>query len=100
MSLSDLSSTPLLYLGLTFAIYAIAAEISRRSRSHPLANPVLLSVCCLVTLLWLARLDYQHYFANVQLIHFLLGPATVPLRCRCFVSARKSARPLCLSSEG
>ena len=79
MSLSDLSSTPLLYLGLTFAIYAIAAEISRRSRSHPLANPVLLSVCCLIALLWLARLDYQHYFVNVQLIHFLLGPATVAL---------------------
>ena len=89
MSLSDLSSTPLLYLGLTFAIYAIAAEISRRSRSHPLANPVLLSVCCLVALLWLARLDYQHYFANVQLIHFLLGPATVALAVPLFRQRQK-----------
>lgn len=89
MSLTDLSKAPLLYLGLTLAIYAVAVEISRRSRSHPLANPVLLSVCCLVALLWLARLDYQHYFVNVQLIHFLLGPATVALAVPLFRQRRK-----------
>lgn len=77
--MADLYSAPLLYLGVTVAVYAIALAISRRSGSHPLANPVLLSVGCLITLLWLARIDYQQYFANVQLVHFLLGPATVAL---------------------
>ena len=108
MSLTDLSSTPLLYLDFTFAIYAIAAEISRRSGSYPIANPVLLSVCCLVTLLWLARLDCQHYFANVQLIHFLLGPATVALAVPLFrqrQKVRQAALPIvggviCRSAAG
>ena len=65
--------------------------------SHPLANPVLLSVCCLIALLWLARLDYQHYFVNVQLIHFLLGPATVALAVPLFrhrQKARQAALPI------
>jgi len=88
----DLSSAPLLYLGLTLAIYAIALEINRRTRGHPLANPVLLSVCGLIALLWLARVDYQNYFANVQLIHFLLGPATVALAVPLFRHRHKVRR--------
>src|SRR5215475_12728393 len=88
----DLSSAPLLYLGLTLAIYATALEINRRTRGHPLANPVLLSVCGLITLLWLARVDYQNYFANVQLIHFLLGPATVALAVPLFRHRHKVRR--------
>jgi predicted murein hydrolase (TIGR00659 family) len=79
MLLNELATAPLVYLGLTCGIYAAALEISRRSGSHPIANPVLLSVCCLIALLWFASVVYQHYFANVQLIHFLLGPATVAL---------------------
>lgn len=89
---TDLFSAPLLYLALTFAIYAIAAEISRRRRNHPLANPVLLSVCCLVAILWVARVDYQHYFANVQLIHFWLGPATIALAVPLFRQRQKVRR--------
>jgi putative effector of murein hydrolase len=89
MSITDPSSAPLLYLALTFVVYAVTVEVSRRARGHPLANPVLLSVCCLITLLWLARLDYQHYFANVQLIHFLLGPATVALAVPLFRQRHK-----------
>jgi len=37
--LSELTATPLVYLGLTCAIYAGAVEVSRRSGSHPIANP-------------------------------------------------------------
>ena len=94
---SEFFSAPLAYLGLTCAIYAGALEISRRSASHPLANPVMLSVCCLIAVLWLARVDYQHYLANVQLIHFLLGPATVALAVPLFRHRRKvrqSALPI------
>jgi predicted murein hydrolase (TIGR00659 family) len=95
--LSELTATPLVYLGLTCGIYAGAVEISRRSGSHPIANPVLLSVCCLIAVLWSARIDYQHYFANVQLIHFLLGPATVALAVPLFrhhQKVRQAALPI------
>ena len=97
MSITDPSSAPLLYLALTLAIYAMAAEINRRTQGHPLANPVLLSVCCLIALLWLTRLDYQDYFAHVQLIHFLLGPATVALAVPLFRNhnkVRQAALPI------
>ena len=36
-----------------------------------------------------AKLHYQHYFVNVQLIHFLLGPATVALAVPLFRQRRK-----------
>jgi predicted murein hydrolase (TIGR00659 family) len=89
MLLSELATTPVLYLGLTCGAYVAALEISRRSGSHPLSNPVLLSVCCLMAFLWVAGIDYHHYFANVQLIHFLLGPATVALAVPLFRHHRK-----------
>ena len=97
MLLSELSTSPLLYLGLTCAIYAATLEVNRRSGSHPLANPVLLSVSSLITFLWFAGIDYQHYFANVQLIHFLLGPATVALAVPLFrhrQKVRQAALPI------
>lgn len=79
MTLGELWTMPLLYVGLTCAIYSAAVAISRRSGGHPLANPVLLSVGLLIAVLSLANVDYRDYFANVQLIHFLLGPAVVAL---------------------
>lgn len=97
MLLGELASTPLVYLGLTCAVYVAAAEISRRTGNHPLCNPVLVSVCCLIAVLWLTRVDYQHYFARVQLIHFLLGPATVALAVPLFrhrQKVRKAALPI------
>jgi predicted murein hydrolase (TIGR00659 family) len=97
MRLSELATAPLLYLGLTCAIYAAAVEINRRSGSHPIANPVLLSVCSLIAFLWFARVDYQYYFTNVQLIHFLLGPATVALAVPLFrhhQKVREAALPI------
>jgi len=95
--LSELAATPLVYLGLTCGIYAGAIGVSRRSGNHPIANPVLLSVCCLIAVLWFARIDYQHYFANVQLIHVLLGPATVALAVPLFrhhQKVRQAALPI------
>lgn len=78
-----------LYLGLTCCTYAAAVAISRRSGGHPLANPVLLSVSVLITVLSCAQVDYRHYFANVQVIHFLLGPAVVALAVPLFRQHQK-----------
>jgi predicted murein hydrolase (TIGR00659 family) len=97
MLLNEPATASLLYVGLTCAIYAAALEINRRSGGHPLANPVLLSVCSLIALLWLAEIKYEHYFASVQLIHFLLGPATVALAVPLFrhrEKVRRAALPI------
>src|SRR5215208_7108756 len=89
MLLSEPFTAPLAHVGLTCGIYVAALEVSRRSGNHPLANPVLLSVCCLIAVLWSARIDYEQYFSKVQLIHFLLGPATVALAVPLFRHRQK-----------
>ena len=89
MALEDLATGPLLYLGLTCATFSAAVAISRRSGGHPLTNPVLLSVFVLIVVLHCAQVEYHVYFANVQLIHFLLGPAVVALAVPLFRQHQK-----------
>jgi predicted murein hydrolase (TIGR00659 family) len=74
-----LSASPLLGLTFTLLAYQGAVWISKRCNGHPLANPVLLAVAALVTLLWATGTPYQTYFDGAQFVHFLLGPATVAL---------------------
>ena len=74
-----LAASPLLWLALTLAAYALAARIARASGGHPLANPVLLAGAALAALLLASGTPYPAYFAGAQFVHFLLGPATVAL---------------------
>jgi predicted murein hydrolase (TIGR00659 family) len=74
-----LAASPLLGLTLTLLAYQGAVAVSKRCNGHPLANPVLLAVTALVTLLWVTGTPYRHYFDGAQFVHFLLGPATVAL---------------------
>lgn len=74
-----LSASPLLGLTMTLLAYQGAVWINRRFGGHPLANPVLIAVAVLVTLLWATGTSYQTYFDGAQFVHFLLGPATVAL---------------------
>jgi predicted murein hydrolase (TIGR00659 family) len=74
-----LSASPLLGLTLTLLAYQGAVWFSKRCNGHPLANPVLLAVAALVTLLWATGTQYHTYFDGAQFVHFLLGPATVAL---------------------
>lgn len=74
-----LSASPLLGLTLTLVAYQAATWVSRRAHAHPLANPVMLAVAFLVTVLLLTGTPYQRYFDGAQFVHFLLGPATVAL---------------------
>ena len=70
---------PLSALVLTVAVFAAAAWLNQRLRAHPLANPVLLSVCVVMLVLAVTDTPYERYFEGAQFIHFLLGPATVAL---------------------
>ena len=74
-----LSTSPLLGLTLTLLAYQGAFWIYKRARFHPLANPVLISVAILASLLLATGTPYQTYFDGAQFVHFLLGPATVAL---------------------
>lgn len=74
-----LSATPLLGLTLTLIAYQAAFWIYRRLGFHPLANPVLLAVAILASVLLLTDTPYTTYFDGAQFVHFLLGPATVAL---------------------
>ncbi|NML60148.1 LrgB family protein [Massilia sp. RP-1-19] len=72
-----LTATPLLGLTLTLCAYTGAQAIHVRCRMSPLANPVAIALVALV--LALSGMSYKEYFAGAQLVHFLLGPATVAL---------------------
>jgi predicted murein hydrolase (TIGR00659 family) len=74
-----LSASPLLGLTLTLLAYQGAVWLNQRCGGHPLANPVLIAVIALVSLLWATGTPYATYFDGAQFVHFLLGPATVAL---------------------
>ena len=74
-----LAASPLLGLTVTLLAYQLAHALYRKSGQHPLANPVLIAVAILGTLLGLTGTAYETYFAGAQFVHFLLGPATVAL---------------------
>lgn len=74
-----LGASPLLWLLLTLGVYVLASRLQRRLGGSPWANPVLLSVATLVTVLVLTGTPYERYFDGAQFVHFLLGTATVAL---------------------
>ncbi|WP_068636166.1 LrgB family protein [Thauera butanivorans] len=74
-----LSASPLLGLTLTLVAYQAAFWLYKRAGYHPLANPVMLAIMMVATVLALSGMDYGAYFDGAQFVHFLLGPATVAL---------------------
>ena len=74
-----LAASPLIGLTATLIAYVFAFRIYERARFSPLANPVMISVAILVTVLTVTGTPYKTYFDGGQFVHFLLGPATVAL---------------------
>jgi predicted murein hydrolase (TIGR00659 family) len=87
-----LATSPLLGLVVTLATYVVATTFYRRTRGFPLANPVLLSVASIATLLEVGHIPYARYFEGAQFVHFLLGPATVALAVPLFENAERVRR--------
>jgi putative effector of murein hydrolase len=73
------SILPLFAIVLTLGTYLLGVEAQKRLRNNPFANPVLIAIVLIGTTLHLLHLSYKDYFTGAQLIHFLLGPATVAL---------------------
>jgi predicted murein hydrolase (TIGR00659 family) len=95
--IAHLMTQPLLPLALTVVVFATARYLSVRSKDHPLANPVLVSVITIILLLSITQTPYDRYFAGAQFIHFLLGPAIVALAVPLFRNlhrVRRSAMPI------
>lgn len=67
------------FLCLTLSAYAAGVVLQRIGRQHPLLNPTLLAIVIAAAALLLLHVDYGAYFAAVQPIHVLLGPAVVAL---------------------
>ncbi len=74
-----LQTTPLLGLTATLVVWEGAVLLSRLARGHVLANPMLISIVLLSTLLLVTHTPYRAYFEGGQYVQFLLGPATVSL---------------------
>lgn len=69
---------PLFFLSATILFFLAGASLQARLKS-PLVNPTLVGILLLCAMLKLLHVPYAVYFANVQLLHFLLGPATAAL---------------------
>ncbi len=72
-------SSPLMGLSLTLVVYGFAYRLWVACRLAPLCHPVFVSVGILVLGLKATGTPYTAYFNGAQVIHLLLGPATVAL---------------------
>ena len=74
-----LAGGALLWLAVTLAAYVIGLWLHRRANAAPLANPLLIAIVLIGAILMTTRTPYADYFSGAQILHFLLGPATVAL---------------------
>jgi predicted murein hydrolase (TIGR00659 family) len=92
-----LASTPLLWLTVTVLAFVLADALARLAGRPPAANPVLLAILMVGTLLTATGTSYQSYFAGAQFVHFLLGPAVVAIGVplyRHFAEVKRSILPM------
>lgn len=98
-----LSASPLFWLTMTLVAYQLAFQFYQRCSQRPIANPVLVSILLLVSLLTMTDTPYTQYFEGAQFVHFLLGPATVALAIPLYGQFRRlvsMAGPLAIALIG
>ena len=77
-NLSELLYSP--YFGVVLTIFAYQAGVSIQKRvKHPLANPILLAVLIICTLLMVLDIPLEAYQEGGNLIYLFLAPATAAL---------------------
>ena len=87
-----LAREPLTALTMTLLAWLAARRVYTWTGRHPLANPVMLAVVFLPAVRLAGGIDYRRYFEGAQLVHFLLGPATVALAVPLFRQWRRVRR--------
>ena len=83
---------------ISFIVFKLAVALYKKVRS-PLLNPLLVTVAVIIALLCVFHIPLDSYESSVQLVSFLLGPATVyrqrqilkqhfiPIFCGCLVGS-------------
>lgn len=100
MTQVPLFTTPLLWLTVTLAVFALFEGVSKRSNRHPLCHPVLWSTPAIAGMLFLTGTQYATYHAATFSLSFLLGPAVVGLAVPIWEQRRRLCRlamPLALA---
>lgn len=77
--MNALLASPVPWLILTLAAFEAGTWLFRRLGEPVWAPPLLVALALIIGVLLLTGTDYQVYFQGNQLLHFLLGPATVAL---------------------
>ncbi|MBV1836292.1 LrgB family protein [Acetobacter estunensis] len=84
----------LFWLCVTLGMFALGIKLQLRLGRAPWANPVLFAIVMVALALFATQTPYATYFHSVQIIHFLLGPATVALAIPLTDSIRLVTRSL------
>lgn len=71
--------SPVPWLILTLGAFELGTWLFRRLGEPVWAPPLLIALALIIAVLVATGTDYQVYFKGNQLLHFLLGPATVAL---------------------
>lgn len=79
MSLAELSRTVPFGLGVTLAAYAVGVRLQRRLGGSQLFQPVLFASLSIAIFLWRVGIVGADYRIGADLVHQMLGPATVAL---------------------
>lgn len=76
---TPLTTSPLAWLVVTIATYAIGQRVHRLCGNAPIASPVLIAIVLVAALVLATGASYQTYYSGAQFLTFLLGPATIAL---------------------
>lgn len=79
MFLHDILYHPATAMIVTIGSFLAAQWFQKKMGGHPLLNPVVMAIFMVVIYLIATDIPYAEYLQNVNLIHALLGPATVAL---------------------
>ncbi len=79
MTIEEILIHPLMALFFTIGSFVLAEWFQKRMGGHSLLNPVVVAITLVVIYIVGLKIPYQEYLKNVNLLHALLGPATVAL---------------------
>ncbi|MGV7234813.1 MAG: LrgB family protein [Nitrosomonadaceae bacterium] len=79
MTLNDILSHPLMALFVTIGSFLAAQWFQKKMGGYSFLNPVVIAIVMIAIYIVILDIPYKEYLHDVNLIHGLLGPATVAL---------------------
>ena len=93
-------ATPQFALALTLGAYVVGLALYRALGQSSLVQPVVSGIVIVAVVISLLGLEYEQYFSDAGIIHFLLGTATVALALPLYQQLpriRRHFRPLMIT---